>query len=259
MNITKPCTPAGSMRGTPEESSGFRAISESPGGANMDIDMVSLLSSGYRADPVVKLIFQPMMGSPALSTTSVPPPQQWRQTPPPTSASSAVRTAKRKCTSPCLLVSHYQTNITDIASDDDRFEPYAPSAKRRAVSPSISHLKERELVSPIVIPRSPVLRPRKSFSQSAANSTASSPTVSQSSSSFYMPYAMPLSGNGHGHHRSGSSSSVVSSPTVRSSMILASPVLRPVPRLAAGLKKAAEEEERIVDGTGENLRDLNIS
>lgn len=51
----------------------------------------------------------------------------------------------------------------------------------------------------------------------------------------------------------------MSSPTVRSSLMLASPVLRPVPRLAAGLKRAAEEEERIVDGTGENLRELNIS
>lgn len=42
LSITKPCTPAGSIRGTPEDSSVFRAISESPGGMNMDIDVVSL-------------------------------------------------------------------------------------------------------------------------------------------------------------------------------------------------------------------------
>ena len=185
-------------------------------------------------------------------------------------------------------------------TDEDRFDPYgAPSAKRRAVSPSISHLKSSErsterpsasekdpssssshshsysysypssaLVSPIIIPRSPILRPRKSFSQSAANSATSSPTISQSSASgFCLPYpSLSLSstngnghGNGAGHHRSGSASSVVSSPTVRSSLVLASPILRPVPRLAAGLKRAAEEEERIVDGTGENLKELNIS
>ena len=40
-------------------------------------------------------------------------------------------------------------------------------------------------------------------------------------------------------------------------MILASPILRPVPRLAVGLKRA-EDEERIVDGAGENLKELNI-
>ena len=47
--IAKPCTPAGSIRGTPEDSSGFRAISESPGGMNMDVDFVSspLFASYY--------------------------------------------------------------------------------------------------------------------------------------------------------------------------------------------------------------------
>ena len=144
--------------------------------------------------------------------------------------------------------------------DDDRFEPYAPAAKRRAVSPSISHLKDRDLIAPIVIPRSPVMLPRKSISQSQANSATSSPTVSNNSSGyFYMnngsPFSLPLPGNGH--HRTGSSSSVVSSPTVRASMILASPILRPVPRLAAGLKRA-EDEEKVVDGAGENLKELNI-
>ncbi|EJD03672.1 uncharacterized protein FOMMEDRAFT_167014 [Fomitiporia mediterranea MF3/22] len=220
INIAKPSTPVPSVLGTPEGSQGcFRGISESPG---MDIDV-----------PMYAI------GSPAIPPPVVPP-QQWRQTPPPTSASSAVRTAKRKY--------------------EDRFDPYAPSAKRRAVSPSISHLKDRDLVSPIVIPRSPVLKPRKSFSQSQTNSTTSSPTVSNSASGYFNGngnlYSLPLSGNGH--HRSGSSSSVVSSPTVRASMILASPILRPVPRLAAGLRRAAEDEEKIVDGAGENLKELNI-
>ncbi|KAL5533962.1 hypothetical protein ACEPAG_422 [Sanghuangporus baumii] len=223
INITKPSTPVPTptVLGTPEDArGGFRGISESPGNI-MDIDM-----------PLYTI------GSPSVPSAMVPP-QTWRQTPPPTSASSAVRTAKRKY--------------------EDRFEPYAPAVKRRAVSPSISHLKDRDIISPIVIPRSPILKPRKSFSQSQTNSTTSSPTVSNPSSYMYgsngSPFPLPLSSNGH--NRSGSSSSVVSSPTVRASMILASPILRPVPRLAAGLKRAGDEE-KIVDGAGENLKELNI-
>lgn len=155
--------------------------------------------------------------------------------------------------------------------DEDRFDPYAPTAKRRAVSPSISQLKEREgysLVSPIVIPRSPVLRSRNSFSHSQNNSATSSPTVSHNSSGHIIgnngSFSLPLSqssgtGNGFsGHHRSGSSSSVVASPTVRASMMLASPILRPIPRLPSSSKRVIGEEEKIVDGTGENLKDLNI-
>lgn len=39
--------------------------------------------------------------------------------------------------------------------------------------------------------------------------------------------------------------------------MLASPILRPIPRLAGGIRRM-EEEEKIVDGAGENLRELNI-
>ncbi|KAI5121142.1 hypothetical protein M0805_007140 [Coniferiporia weirii] len=223
INITKPSTPVQGIE-MPEDAAGARGISESPGYV-MDIDV-----------PMYAI------GSPALTASGVPP-MQWRHTPPPISV-SAVRTAKRKY--------------------EDRFDPYAPSSKRRAVSPSISYLKERELlVSPIVIPRSPILKPRKSFSQSQANSATSSPTISHSASGHFYGngggFSLPLQTSaGNGHHRSGSSSSVVSSPTVRASMILGSPILRPIPRLAGGLKRAAGDEERIVDGAGENLRDLNI-
>lgn len=154
--------------------------------------------------------------------------------------------------------------VANFVLDDDRFEPYVPSAKRRAVSPSITYLKERELlVSPIVIPRSPVLRPRRSFSQSQANSATSSPTIAYGSSahlygngnSFNGSFSLPH--NGNGHHRSGSTSSAVSSPTVRASMMLASPILRPTARLAGAFRRAGEEE-KVVDGAGEDLKDLNI-
>ena len=140
--------------------------------------------------------------------------------------------------------------------DEDRFEPYAP-AKRRAVSPSVAQLRDSgAIVSPLIIPRSPVLRSRGSFSQ--ASSTVSSPTVSQSSSVMYGNGGSFSNGNGnhiYGHHRSGSSSSAVSSPTVRASMMLASPILRPVPRLA---KRNGDDGDRIMDGAGEGLNGLNL-
>lgn len=155
-------------------------------------------------------------------------------------------------------------------TDDDRFEPYAPAAKRRAVSPSISQLRDtHNLVSPIIIPRSPVLKPRGSFSQSQSNSATSSPTVSQGSMSIFGGQSAILlssqngSSNGNfvpGHHRSGSASSAVSSPTVRASMVLASPILRPVPRLAVGAKRGIGDidGERIVDGAGEGVGSLSL-
>ncbi|KAI0308309.1 hypothetical protein B0F90DRAFT_1807520 [Multifurca ochricompacta] len=66
-----------------------------------------------------------LFGSPAAASL-----HQWRYTPPPT-ASSAVRT------------------------NDDRFDPYPTSSKRRAVSPSVSFLRENHTsLSPIYIPRS---------------------------------------------------------------------------------------------------------
>lgn len=211
-------------------------------------------------------------GSPSFYSGPLPP-NQWRQTPPPTA--SAVRTSKRKCTQWNQPLITQQSLI--IVSDEERFDPYAPSTKRRAVSPSISSLRDvHGLVSPIVIPRSPILRPRGSFSQSQANSATSSPTVSQSSSIYNLngfllsnSLSNSLSQNTtnggyttQGHHRTGSMScpSVTSSPTVRASMALASPVLRPVPRLAVGIKRGVldAEGEREVEGAGEGVGNLTL-
>ena len=126
-------------------------------------------------------------------------------------------------------------------------------------------------VSPIVIPRSPVLRSRGSFSQSQANSATSSPTISQSTTQYILNSTAipnPLSytngnpnGTYQGHHRSGSSSSAVSSPTVRSTMALASPILRPVPRLAVGMKRGSAGDmdgEKGLDGAGEAVGSLSL-
>ncbi|TDL28229.1 hypothetical protein BD410DRAFT_894312 [Rickenella mellea] len=221
ISFTRPSTPAHSFHGTPDET--FMGISESPGGNKMmDVDVPDFL-----------------YGSPSLTSA----PNLWRQTPPP--STSAVRTSKRKY--------------------EERFDPYLPSAKRRAVSPSMSSLRDAHGVSPIVIPRSPVLRPRLSFSQS--NSATSSPTVSQSSSHHSLITAA-LQGqgtsNGHsGHQRSGSLScpSLSSSPNIRASLVLASPVLRPVPRLAGGARRGNGdiEGEREVEGAGEGVGSLTLT
>lgn len=165
-----------------------------------------------------------------------------------------------------LLVESFLMSI----KDDDRFDPYAPSAKRRAASPSLSQRRDVfSMVSPITIPRSPILRPRASFSQSA--SATSSPTISQPGSSYYnnqiavnSSASTQPSNNGHTinkHHRTGSmSSSVASSPTVRASMILASPILRPVTRLSVGIRKGSGEleGERDVEGAGDGVSSMNL-
>ena len=178
------------------------------------------------------------------------------------------------------MVSVFQSNNI---LDDDRYDPYAPSAKRRAGSPSISALRDpHSLVTPIVIPRSPILRPRNSISHSQSNSTASSPVVSQTSSthlsasnSFANSLSSSLSQQSTNlnasqtanaqahilHHRSGSmsSSSAVSSPTIRTPLVLPSPVLRPVPRLAIGGKRGTGEAEvREIDGAGEAVGSLSL-
>lgn len=165
--------------------------------------------------------------------------------------------------------------------DDERYDPYAPSAKRRAGSPSISTLRDpHSLVTPIIIPRSPILRARNSVSYSQTNSTASSPIVSHTNTnhlsannSFASSLSSSLSqhsSNGSQssnapahvlHHRSGSmsSSSVVSSPTIRTSLVLPSPVLRPVPRLAIGSKRGpGEAEGRQIEGAGEAVGSLSL-
>ncbi|KAK7064027.1 hypothetical protein R3P38DRAFT_2821926 [Favolaschia claudopus] len=162
-------------------------------------------------------------GSPSMSsmgsTMSI---GQWRSTPPPTA--SAVRSNKRKF--------------------DERFDPYQNATKRRAVSPSISHLRDSSL------PSSPKSRsnPRLPISipiipGSTASSTTSSPTVGVSSAAF-----LSISRN----------SNAISSPTLRPAMALASPILRPVTRSVAGMRRE-EEEEREIEGAGDGVGGLTLA
>ncbi|KAK0233735.1 hypothetical protein IW262DRAFT_104594 [Armillaria fumosa] len=142
-----------------------------------------------------------------MSTSSM---TQWRYTPPPTT--SAVRSAKRKF--------------------DDRFDPY-PASKRRAVSPSIPHLRDQHSTvgSPRGSNRIPIAIPI-SIPGSAVNSATSSPTISGS-----YPRSM----------------SITSSPTLRASMGLSSPIIRPVPRT-----RRFDGEDREVDGAGEAVGGLSL-
>ncbi|KAF8632968.1 hypothetical protein AX15_001565 [Amanita polypyramis BW_CC] len=159
--------------------------------------------------------------SPSVSTASTPM-SHWRHTPPPTS--SAVRSNKRKL--------------------DDRFDPYPSASKRRAVSPSLSHLREAHcpMGSPInrnVNSRLPVAIPI-TIPGSAANSATSSPTIGSFTSSY--PRAMSLT----------------SSPTLRAStMGLASPILRPVARGSVSVRRG--DEEREVEGAGEAVSGMTLS
>ncbi|KAF8273986.1 hypothetical protein EI94DRAFT_1562778 [Lactarius quietus] len=146
-----------------------------------------------------------LFGSPAAASL-----HQWRYTPPPT-ASSAVRTSKRKY--------------------DDRFDPYPTSSKRRAVSPSVSYLRENHTsLSPIYIPRSgsssraPIPVP---ITSSATGSVASSPI---------------------------SHSGTFASPTMRATMGLASPITRPM-----RMSRRIDGEDREVDGTGEAVNGLSLA
>ncbi|KAL1760953.1 hypothetical protein FB107DRAFT_245362 [Schizophyllum commune] len=270
--IGKPRTPAGSVCG---DDPAMR-VSESPSaGSMMDVDVPSI--------------------SPSVSSMSVAstPAQQWRSTPPPTS--STVRSNKRK--------------------HDDRYDPY-PSAKRRAVSPSIGRAGSPSsfmrgyvaargvsphLHSPRATPRMPLAIP-KSIPGSSCSSAASSPTVggllTNGGSVLFSPGTTNPSnsqtsnnGNGNGMHASSSSSSssgmnslagspngytsptifagspssyssglsfarpvgMTASPTLRASMGLASPILRPVVR--SWLKEGEEPE---VEGAGERVNGLTL-
>ncbi|KAL1749005.1 hypothetical protein HDZ31DRAFT_59889 [Schizophyllum fasciatum] len=255
--IGKPRTPAGSVCG---DDPAMR-VSESPSaGSLMDVDVPSI--------------------SPSVSSMSVAstPAQQWRSTPPPTQ--SAVRSNKRK--------------------HDDRYDPY-PSAKRRAVSPSIvragspssfmrGYVAARgvspHLHSPRATPRMPLAIP-KSIPGSSCSSAASSPTVGGmlsgsvlfSPGSLNPPSSQPSGTGAAGNNASSSSSSssgmnslagspsaysgsglsfvrpagMTASPTLRASMGLASPILRPVVR--SWLKEGEEPE---VEGAGEKVNGLTL-
>ncbi|KAJ7492391.1 hypothetical protein FB451DRAFT_1123214 [Mycena latifolia] len=161
-------------------------------------------------------------GSPSMSSMSSMSISHWRSTPPPTT--SAVRSNKRKF--------------------DERFDPYQNASKRRAVSPSLSHLRDSHPSSPKSRsnPRLPIAIPI--MPASAASSTTSSPTVGVGvGSAAFLSMSRPVNG--------------ISSPTMRASMGLASPILRPVPRSAAGVRRG-EGEEREIEGAGEGVGGLTL-
>ncbi|KAG6817727.1 hypothetical protein H0H87_004518 [Tephrocybe sp. NHM501043] len=207
--IQNPRPHAGSVNG--DDLSMSTSESSSFGTAAMDVDLVGRPPFD---DSLLANLKQPP-GSPMTSSMSTPI-NHWRYTPPPTT--SAVRSNKRKM--------------------DDRFDPYPTASKRRAVSPSVSYLREtgttpmngRNGRLPIAIP--------VNIPGSAVNSAASSPTIGNSYPSFSRPVSM------------------TSSPTMRSTMILASPILRPVPRHT--LNRRGEEDEREIQGAGDAVGGLTL-
>ncbi|KAL0578464.1 hypothetical protein V5O48_003513 [Marasmius crinis-equi] len=153
-----------------------------------------------------------VLSSPSISSTPI---NSWRHTPPPTS--SAIRPNKRK-------------------QVEDRYDPY-PAAKRRAVSPSVSYLRDNHssLGSPAArnAPRLPLAIP---VSITPTASAASSPTIS-SSYPASLTRGVPMT----------------ASPTLRASMGLSSPVLRPLAR-----NGRREGDDREVEGTGDAVGGLTL-
>lgn len=122
----------------------------------------------------------------------------------------------------------------DLA-DDDRYDPY-PAAKRRAVSPSVStYLRGSPRISiPVAIP----------IPISVPNSSSSSPVVTQMQSFTHPNFAFSRPAIG---------SPGMSSPTMRATVgLLASPILRPLPRARR------EGEEREVENAGEGLGGISL-
>ncbi|KAI0784938.1 hypothetical protein C8Q75DRAFT_337628 [Abortiporus biennis] len=154
-------------------------------------------------------------GSPNMNMNS------WRYTPPPTT--SAVRSNKRKF--------------------DDRYDPYPTANKRRAVSPSLSYLRESQ--PSLFTPRTPngsarVPLPLPISIPNGLNSGASSPIISSNSG---LTSTRPLSIG---------TASAMSSPTLRATIGLSSPILRPM------IRARREGEGREVDGAGEAVNGLSL-
>ncbi|TFK36910.1 hypothetical protein BDQ12DRAFT_230067 [Crucibulum laeve] len=163
------------------------------------------------------------LGSPSLNSMSMmaTPINQWRYTPPPTST-NVVRSNKRKL--------------------EDRFDPYPSSSKRRAVSPSMLYLRDSHSAVGSSINRGnnnsrlPIAIPI-TIPNSTVSSAASSPTIS---SSYPTTYPRPIS--------------ITSSPTLRATMGLSSPILRPIPRSG----RRGDGEDREIEGAGEGVGGLTL-
>lgn len=176
-------------------------------------------------------------------------------------------------------------------TDDDRYDPYPSAAKRRAVSPSIAALREslNYAIGPpgagpgsysstsaaIPIPRSPVVRSRDSNPNSMSMSVASSPgnyllrdreyshsrsnshSHAQSLSSIPLGLISTMSSfssmGSFSRPLSALNSPLSSSPQQRPVALLASPIIRPIPRMAG------EKAQREVDGTGMAVSNLTLS
>ncbi|KAG6879871.1 hypothetical protein C0992_010540 [Termitomyces sp. T32_za158] len=170
-------------------------------------------------------------GSPMSSAISTPL-NHWRYTPPPTTSAVRSNKRKRKC-NPSSKEPFFDTALPV----DDRFDPYTNASKRRAVSPSMSYLRENHTTNGTPMGRNvrlPISIP-VNMPSSTASSAASSPTISSS-------YPTSLS-------------RPTSSPTLRASMV-SSPILRPVPRHS--MSRKGDEDEREVQGAGDAVGGLTL-
>ncbi len=125
-------------------------------------------------------------------------------------------------------------------SVDDRFDPYPSSSKRRAVSPSIPYLRDSHsaVSSPMIRSngsRLPIAIPI-AIPASAASSATSSPTIASN----YPPFSRGIG--------------VSSSPTLRATLSMASPILRPLNRRRLG----EGDDEREIQGAGEAVNGLSL-
>lgn len=132
-----------------------------------------------------------------------------------------------------------RTDILTGTSIDDRFDPYPTAAKRRAVSPSVSYLRDSHssTSSPITrgnSSRHPIALPI-TIPQSTASSAASSPTIGS-----YPTFPRGLN--------------ITSSPTLRATLTMASPILRPL----GGRRWLGEDDEREIQGAGEAVNGLTL-
>lgn len=223
---TQPINIRGRGMRTPGHSATNSVAGSVAGSFNGDDQTMSIseASSGYGGPSAMDVDMA--FGSPLLS--SIPtalPNNSWRYTPPPT-ASTAVRTNKRKL-------------------DDSRFDPYPTSAKRRAVSPSIHgvphYMKDGHSTTGSPMGRASTSRLGPiSIPLSIPASTVSSATSSPTISSAYPHYPRTVN--------------MTASPTLRAApMLLASPIIRPIPR------RRLEGEEREMEHTGQQVQSLHIA
>lgn len=137
------------------------------------------------------------------------------------------------------FVSATQRNSRKRLVVDDRFDPYPSNAKRRAVSPSLQYLRDshQAVSSPIgrgSISRLPISIPI-SVPHSAVSSATSSPTIGSN----YPPFHRGIS--------------ITSSPTLRATLSMPSPILRPL-----GRRREDEEREIEIEGAGEAVSSLSL-